>query len=146
MLYDQTQGRYRLVVGIIPARPVIPQTHLSMQVFDVVDGRLLRDTNVEVTVSASGPSGPPGFGPQQVLNDASIVYFEVDVPFDVVGTWEVQVEVSSAAGAEVFAIPVQVGEPGASIQWVWVTAVVIAILLVGLWTWLKLSRRPASLD
>ena len=144
ILYQETQGRYRLVVGIIPSRPVIPQTHLSMQVFDAADERLLRDTDVGMFVSAAGPPGSPGFGPQQVLNDVSLAYFEVDVPFDTVGTWEVSVSVDSGRGSEVFLIPVEVGEPGANIQWIWVSAVLVVIVLVGIWTWLKLSRRPAA--
>ena len=61
---DRVQGPYRVVVGIIPARPVIPQTHLAIQVFDAADERLLRDTDVQLRVTATSPSGAPGFGPQ----------------------------------------------------------------------------------
>jgi hypothetical protein len=141
ILYDRTQGSYRLVVGIIPARPVVPQTHLSMQVFDASDQRLLRDTDVELFVSTTGPPGSPGFGPRQVVNDASIVYFELDVPFDATGFWQLEVEVASETGAEIFLIPIEVGEARTSIQWVWVSAVLIIIALVGVWTWLTVSRR-----
>lgn len=144
ILYDQIQGRYRLVVGIIPARPVIPQTHMSMQVFDAGEERLLRDTDVDVSVFATGPPGSPNFGPKKVANEASIVYFEVDVPFDVVGAWQVEINVTSESGAETFLIPVQVGEPGTSIQWIWVSLVLIVILLVGIWTWMTMSRRAGA--
>ena len=141
LLYDQTQGRYRLVVGIIPARPVIPQTHLSMQVFDAADDRVLRDTDIQVLISASGPAGSREVKPREVVNDVSIVYFETNVAFDVVGPWQVRVEISSDQGEESFLIPVQVGEPGASIQWVWVSAVLVIIVAVGIWTLLTVSRR-----
>ena len=141
LLYDQTQGRYRLVVGIIPARPVIPQTHLSMQVFDAAADRVLRDTDIQVLISASGPAGSRQVEPREVVNDVSIVYFETNVAFDVVGPWQVLVEISSDQGEECFLIPVQVGEPGASIQWVWVSAVLVIIVAVGIWTWLTVSRR-----
>ena len=161
-LYEGTQGGYRLVVGIIPARPVVPQTHLSMQVFDAAadadsgDVRPLRDTEVRVTVSATGPAGAAGLGPLPALNDNSIVYFEVDVPFDVVGNWQLSVAVASGAdgggdaddgnagdgggGAAVFEIPLVVEEPRAGIQWLWAAIALAAIVVVGLWTVLKVSR------
>ena len=140
-MYDQTQGRYRLVVGIIPARPVIPQTHLSMQVFDAAADRVLRDTDIQVLISASGPAGSRQVEPREVVNDVSIVYFETNVAFDVVGPWQVLVEISSDQGEESFLIPVEVGEPGASIQWVWVSAMLVIIVAVGIWTLLTVSRR-----
>ena len=154
-LYEGTQGAYRLVVGIIPARPVIPQTHLSMQVFDAAasadsgDMRPLRDTDVQVTVAATGPPGSAGLDPRPALNDQSIVYFEVDVPFDTVGNWQLAVTVAAGAGdgnngagtaPAVFEIPLVVEEPRAGIQWLWVAVALAAILLVGLWTLLKVSR------
>ena len=154
-LYEGTQGAYRLVVGIIPARPVIPQTHLSMQVFDAAaaadsgDMRPLRDTDVQVTVAATGPPGSVGLDPRPALNDQSIVYFEVDVPFDTVGNWQLAVTVAAGdsdgsndagAGPAVFEIPLVVEEPRAGIQWLWVAVALAAILLVGLWTLLKVSR------
>lgn len=159
LLYEGTQGPYRLVVGIIPARPVIPQTHLSMQVFDAAaaadsgDMRPLRDTDVQVTVAATGPPGSTELDPRPALNDQSIVYFEVDVPFDTVGNWQLAITVAAGdsdgdgsngagtgAGPAVFEIPLVVEEPRAGIQWLWVAVALAAILLVGLWTLLKVSR------
>ena len=143
IIMDRTQGPYRVVVGIIPTRPVIPQTHLAIQVFDVADERLLRDTEVELTVAASGPPGSPTFGPRQVWNEQTLRYFEVDVPFDVVGPWNVSMTVSSERGEESFLLPLDVGEPGAQIQWVWIVAVMVLIVVVGIWTWLTMRRRRA---
>ena len=143
-IMDRTQGPYRVIVGIIPARPVIPQTHLAIQVFDANDESLLRDTDVELSVSASGPPGSLEFGPQLVLNEQTLRYFEVDVPFDVVGAWDVSVTVVSEHGEERFTLPLQVGEPGAQIQWVWIAAVLILIVAVGIWTWLIMQRRRAG--
>ena len=137
IILDRTQGPYRVVVGITPARPVIPATHLAIQVFDAADRRLLRDTDIRLAVSASGPPGSPPFGPQPVVNEQSLRYFEVDVPFDAIGAWEVSLAVSSARGAERFVLPLEVGEPGARIQWVWLAAALAAIVAVGIWTWLK---------
>ncbi len=144
IIMDRTQGPYRVVVGIIPARPVIPQTHLAIQVFEVGEPRPLRDTEVRMTVATAGPPGSPAFGPQQVLNEQTLRYFEVDVPFAVVGAWNVEVTVSSERGEETFVLPLNVGEPGASIQWIWITAVLVAIVAVGAWTWLTLRRRTAG--
>ena len=143
-IMDRTQGAYRVVVGIIPARPVIPQTHLAIQVFDVSDESLLRDTDVQLSVSASGPPGSPEFGPQRVSNEQTLRYFEVDVPFDVVGRWDVSVNVASERGEERFILPLQVIEPGAQIQWVWITAAMALIVAVGIWTWLIMQRRRAG--
>ena len=144
IIMDRTQGPYRMVVGIIPARPVIPQTHLAIQVFDVADPRPLRDTEVRMTVVTSGPPGATGFGPQQVLNEQTLRYFEVDVPFATIGPWDVSVTVSSERGEETFVLPLDVGEPGASIQWLWITAVLVVIIAVGAWTWLTLRRRNSA--
>ncbi len=144
IIMDRTQGPYRMVVGIIPARPVIPQTHLAIQLFDVADPRPLRDTEVRMTVVTSGPPGSTGFGPHQVLNEQTLRYFEVDVPFATTGPWEVSVMVASERGEETFVLPLDVGEPGASIQWIWITAVLAVIIAVGAWTWLTLRRRSAA--
>ncbi len=143
-IMDRTQGPYRVVVGIIPARPVIPQTHLAIQVFDASDESLLRDTDVRLSVSASGPPGSPEFGPQLVSNEQTLRYFEVDVPFDAVGSWDVSVTVASERGEERFILPLQVMEPGAQIQWVWIAGVMALIVAVGVWTWLIMQRRRAG--
>ena len=141
IIMDQVQGPYRVVVGIIPARPVIPQTHLAIQVFDASDQTLLRDTDVELRVTAAGPAGTAGFGPQLVRNEQTLRYFEVDVPFEAIGPWVVSLAVASRLGEEEFQLDLQVGEPPARIQWIWIAAVLIAILAVGAWTWLTLRRR-----
>ena len=137
IILDRTQGPYRMVVGIIPARPVIPATHLAIQVFDANDRRPLRDTDIRLAVSAAGPPGSPAFGPRPVVNEQSLRYFEVDVPFDAIGAWKVSLAVSSERGEELFVLPLEVGEPGAQIQWVWIAATLGVIVAVGIWTWLK---------
>jgi hypothetical protein len=81
-IYNQVQGPYRLVVGISPGRPVIPQTHFAMQVMDTDQDTLLRDSDIQLFVTATGPDGSVGFGPEQTYNDLSLAYFEIDVPFD----------------------------------------------------------------
>lgn len=141
IILDRVQGPYRVVVGIIPARPVIPQTHLAIQVFDASDDRLLRDTDVNLHVAASGPSGTTDFGPELVLNEQTLRYFEVDVPFDAIGPWDVSLTVASHLGDEEFKLNLEVEEPRVRIQWIWITAFLAAILAVGAWTWLTLQRR-----
>ena len=141
IIVDRTQGPYRVVVGIIPARPVIPQTHLAIQVFDSADETLLRDTDVNLYVAATGPVGSSEFGPQLVRNEQTLRYFEVDVPFNVIGPWDVSMRLSSPLGDEEFNLNLDVQEPRAQIQWIWITAVLVAIFVVGAWTWLTLQRR-----
>ena len=90
---------------------------------------------------------PPGrrarriSGRQQVLNEQTLRYFEVDVPFSVTGQWSVSVTVSSERGEEEFVLDLAVGEPGARIQWIWIAGLMTAIVAVGIWTWLTLQRR-----
>ncbi len=141
IIMDRVQGPYRMVVGIIPARPVIPQTHLAIQVFDASDERLLRDTDVQLHVVATGPPGASAFGPERVHNEQTLRYFEVDVPFEVIGPWDVSVSVSSHLGEEEFVLNLEVEEPRAQIQWVWITGLLVVIFAVGVWTWLTLRRR-----
>lgn len=140
-IMNRVQGPYRVVVGIIPARPVIPQTHLAIQVFDAADDRLLRDTDVRLLVSATGPSETDSFGPQPVFNEQTLRYFEIDVPFSVIGPWDLSLAVSSELGEEVFLLNLDVEEPRAGIQWIWITGVLVVIFVVGIWTWLTLQRR-----
>ena len=140
-IMNRVQGPYRVVVGIIPARPVVPQTHLAIQVFDSSEERLLRDTEVDLQVTAHGPPGAAMFGPQRVFNEQTLRYFEVDVPFTAIGPWDVSVYVSSSRGSEEFLIPLQVGEPRAQIQWIWIVGLLAVIVAVGAWTWLTLQRR-----
>lgn len=154
VVMDRIQGPYRLVVGIIPARPVVPTTHLTIQVFAVGGGdgnaggewerRPLRDTEVALQVAASGPPGTPDFGPAPVYNEQTLRYFEVDVPFAATGQWQVSLSVASERGAEVFALPLVVGEPGARVQWVWVAGMLALIVVVGIWTFWTLQRRRAG--
>ncbi len=141
IIMDRVQGPYRMVVGIIPARPVIPQTHLAIQVFDASDERLLRDTDVQLHVVATGPPSASAFGPERVHNEQTLRYFEVDVPFEVIGPWDVSVSVSSHLGEEEFVLNLEVEEPRAQIQWVWITGLLVVIFAVGVWTWLTLRRR-----
>lgn len=138
---DRVQGPYRVVVGIIPARPVIPQTHLAIQVLRASDDSLLRDTDVDLHVAATGPPGTSEFGPQLVFNEQSLRYFEIDVPFEVIGPWDVAISVTSDLGDEVFMLAFDVEEPRPQIQWIWITAVLVAVFAVGVWTWLTLQHR-----
>ena len=144
IIMDRTQGPYRMVVGIIPARPVIPKTHLSIQVFEDGGEQPLRDTEVMMTLTASGPPGTEPFGPARVMNEQTLRYFELDVPFAVVGPWAVEVTVASERGREQFLLPLEVGEPGTKIQWVWVVGVLVVILAVGVWTWMTMQRHRAE--
>ena len=134
-----------MVVGIIPARPVIPQTHLAIQVFDVADPRPLRDTEVRMTVVTSGASRRHGISaPSRCSTSRRCGILRWTCPLLPPARGDVSVTVASERGEETFVLPLDVGEPGASIQWIWITAVLVVIITVGAWTWLTLRRRNSA--
>lgn len=142
----EEQGPYRVEVSILPARAVVNNTHLSVQVADLSSGAMLPDAVVRV--SATGPANAAGqvaaFGPIAAVNDVSPQFFEAILPFAVPGEWELSISISSDLGAETVqvALPVRAGE---SINLIWVAAVAVAVLALGIWTYDRIRgrRRPA---
>ena len=142
----EEQGPYRVEVSILPARAVVNNTHLSVQVADLSSGAVL--PAAVVRVSATGPADAAGqaaaFGPIAAVNDVSPQFFEAILPFAVPGEWELSISISSDLGAETVqvALPVRAGE---SINLIWVAAVAVAVLALGIWTYDRIRgrRRPA---
>ena len=143
---SEEQGPYRVEVSILPARAVVNNTHLSVQVMDLSSGAMLPDAVVRV--SATGPADAGGqaaaFGPIAAVNDVSPQFFEAILPFAVPGEWELSISINSDLGAETVqvALPVRAGE---SINLIWVAAVAVAVLALGIWTYDRIRgrRRPA---
>ena len=142
----EEQGPYRVEVSILPARAVVNNTHLSVQVADLSSGAML--PAAVVRVSATGPADAGGqaaaFGPIAAVNDVSPQFFEAILPFAVPGEWELSISINSDLGAETVqvALPVRAGE---SINLIWVAAVAVAVLALGIWTYDRIRgrRRPA---
>ena len=143
---SEEQGPYRVEVSILPARAVVNNTHLSVQVVDLSSGAMLPDAVVRV--SGVGPADaagrPAAFGPIAAVNDVSPQFFEAILPFAVPGEWELSISINSDLGAETVqvALPVRAGE---SINLIWVAAVAVAVLALGIWTYDRIRgrRRPA---
>lgn len=143
---SQEQGPYRVEVSILPARAVVNNTHLSVQVLDLGSGAVL--TDVVARVSGVGPAAaggrPAAFGPIAAVNDVSPQFFEAILPFAVPGEWELSISINSDLGQETIQVdlPVRAGE---SINLIWVAAVAVAVLALGIWTYDRVRgrRRPA---
>lgn len=142
----EEQGPYRVEVSILPARAVVNNTHLSVQVADLSSGAMLPDAVVRVSATGPALAGGPAaaFGPIAAVNDVSPQFFEAILPFAVPGEWELSISINSDLGAETVqvALPVRAGE---SINLIWVAAVAVAVLALGIWTYDRIRgrRRPA---
>ena len=127
---SQEAGPYRIDVSTLPGQAVVGKTHLSIIIRSLASKNIL--TTAEVIVSATGPEGATDLGPTPAVND-NPPFFELDVPFDVEGDWEVNVAVSSELGDGAIKVPLQVREGGNNISWILMLALGIAILAGGVW-------------
>jgi hypothetical protein len=92
-------------------------------------------------VSATGPEGATGLGPIPALNTFTPRFFEMDLPFDMVGNWAVTVDVDSEMGQESIQLTLDVREGGTNQNWIMMAALVLVILAVGIFTWDKVKGR-----
>ena len=137
---SQEAGPYRIDVSTLPGQAVVGKTHLSIIIRSLASKNIL--TTAEVIVSATGPEGATDLGPTPAVNDNS-PFFELDVPFDVEGDWEVNVAVSSELGDGAIKVPLQVREGGNNISWILMLALGIAILAGGVLAWDRISGRKS---
>jgi hypothetical protein len=142
LVSSQEQGPYRIDVSILPGQAVVANTHLSVLVLDRAAEQAL--TNATVTVSATGPAGSTDLGPMPAPNDLSPQFYETNLPFDMVGQWEVKIQVSSELGKETIIVPMDVRQGGGNLNWILLAAVGVAIITVGIWTWDRVSGRNAK--
>lgn len=138
LVSSQEKGPYLIDVSILPSRAVVSNTHVSVRVLSLESQTPL--TEATVILSATGPEGSTDLGPIPALNDFSPQFFETDVPFDMVGSWELKVDVAAEPGEESITVVMDVRE-GGSINWIFIAVVVVVIVTIGVWTWDRISGR-----
>ena len=141
LLMTEEKGDYRVDISSLPNRPVVNNTHLSLLVMSAADGTPI--TRAEVSVSAVGPVGSIDILTHDALNDVVPQYFETTLPFNVEGVWDVTINLSSDLGEESISILLDV-TTGSPVNWILMTAIVVAILAGGIFTWDKVSGRKRS--
>ena len=141
LLVSEEQGPYRIDVSVLPSQPVVNNTHVSVLLMSKLDDKPIIDA--EVAVSATGPQNGVSIGPYQAVNDLVPQFFETTLPFSTQGVWNVQITVSSDLGEESISVLFDV-VLGGGMNWIMVSAVVVAILAVGIFIWDKLPLNKRS--
>ena len=109
LVRDAQVGPYFFDVGIFPGRPTIGNLHLSILVRDAASGGAL--TNATVMVTLTGPEGSTTVGPVQAVNTPQTPrFYDVNVPLDVIGTWELSMAAETHLGPASLNVPLQVTE------------------------------------
>lgn len=139
VVLSQEAGPYRVDVSILPARPVVGKTHLSILMRSLASGEIV--TSADVVVAATGPAGSSATGPVAASNYLSIGFFEVDLSFDVPGEWQLEATVSSELGQATVLLPLQVGEGGGGGNWILLAVVAAVMGATGVFIWSRVPRR-----
>ena len=90
---------------------------------------------------ATGPAGSTELGPIPAENSFAPQFYETDLKFDLIGTWDVKLSVSSPLGMESVSLDLEVEEGGNNINWIMISAIVIGIFAIGLFIWDKVTGR-----
>jgi hypothetical protein len=139
LILSQEQGPYQIDVSILPGQAVVANTHVSILILSLTNGQPI--TEAVVSLSGSGPEGSTAFGPIPATNDFIPQFFETALPFDLAGDWELTVAVASGLGEVAIVVPMNVREGGGAINWILMSALVVVVVTVGVWTWDRVSSR-----
>ena len=131
LISSQEQGPFRFEVSILPGRPIVNNTHLSLRVIALESEETL--TEATVNVSAEGPQAATKFGPIAADNDVLPQFFETTLPFSEPGPWRVNINVITELGDETIQVPMEV-RAGQPINLILVAAIAVAVIAVGVWT------------
>ena len=135
---SQESGPYIVDINLSPGHSVLGQNQISVILRSLDDRELVTTATVEV--SASGPEGSTGVQDIPADDDQNYGLFQADIPFDLVGKWEVLVAISSDLGETMVVVPIDVAESGdGGINFIIVAAVVVIILAVIVFIWGKVS-------
>jgi hypothetical protein len=144
LVSTQEAGPYRIEFSILPAQAVVGGTHVSILLRSRETKEVL--TQATVNLSATGPAGSTALGPLEAGHQSS-QFFETTLPFDMVGQWEVKVEVASDLGEAAITVPLPVREPSTEINGILLAAIGVAVLALGIWTFDRVrgkKPKPAS--
>ena len=139
LVSSQEKGPYKIDVSIIPGRAVVPNTHVSVLIRSKADDAIVTDANVSIW--AVGPIGSTDLGPLLAENRFAPQFYETDLKFDLVGEWQIKVSVDSILGTDSIGLALEVEERKNNINWVMISAIIVAIFALGLFTWDRVSGR-----
>ena len=139
LVSSQEKGPFNIDLSIIPGRAVVPSTHVSVLIRSTEDDGIV--TDAEVLLWATGPAGSTKLGPIPAENSFAPQFYETDLKFDLIGTWDVKLSVSSPLGMESVSLDLEVEEGGNNINWIMISAIVIGIFAIGLFIWDKVTGR-----
>ena len=115
LVSSQEEGPYRIDLSIIPGQAVLFNTHISILIRSPADEAIITQANV--SVSATGSEGATDLAPTPALNSFTPQFFEMDLPFDMVGDWAVTVDVDSELRQESIQLKLDVREGGTNQNW-----------------------------
>lgn len=142
LISSQEQGPYRIDVSSLPGQPLVNNTHLSILIVSLASQQPL--TTATVNVFATGPAGSTDLGPIPAVNDLSPQFFEMNLPFDMEGAWQVTIAISAEPGEETVVVPMQVTEDGGRINLILVAVAVVVAVTIGIWTWDRIRGKKVG--
>ncbi len=133
LISSQESGPYVIDISLLPGQAVVGTTHISILLRSLVTDDIV--TSATVNVSATGPEGSTGFEDISAPNDYTPSFFETDLPFDIVGLWQIRLAVISDLGETTLMVPLEVKEGGRGLNFIMMAALVVIILAVGVFIW-----------
>lgn len=139
LVRDELVGPYSFDVGIFPGRPTVGNLHLSILIKDAVSGGAL--TNATVMVTLTGPEGSTPVGPVQAVNTPQTPrFYDVNVPLDMIGTWDLSLAAETHLGPASLNVPVQVTE-ATGIDIVYPLIALLGALAILFWVLARIRSR-----
>ena len=139
LVRDARAGPYSFDVGIFPGRPTVGNLHLSILIKDAASGGAL--TNATVMVTLTGPEGSTAVGPVQAVNTPQTPrFYDVNVPLDMIGTWDLSVAAETHLGPASLNVPLQVTE-ATGIDIVYPLIALLGALAVLFWVLARIRSR-----
>ena len=125
-LFRGRQGMYEIVVVSSRPQASVDVVPLTIHVLEASGGQAVANASVEVLAIRPGGTAT---GPLNAARASTVpVHYDVTIPVDVVGTWQIQVTVEGEAGPARVTFPVEVRD--VSVDWGTVGAVFVAVILV----------------
>ncbi len=142
LVRDARAGPYSFDVGIFPGRPKVGNLHLSILVKDIGSGGAL--TNATVMVTLTGPEGSTDVGPVQAVNTRQTPrFYDVNVPLDFIGSWDLNLMADSHLGPASLHVPLEVTE-ATGIDLVYPLIALLGALAVLFWVLARMRSRRRS--